>query len=73
MTWLKAKDAAAHSGGIHPKLLYAAVQRGELRVARVGAGRNLLFSVEWLDAWLVERAGGATKTGDSMPAKDKAA
>jgi hypothetical protein len=55
--WKKA-DAAAQDwcGGIHPKRLYEAVKAKELKAARIGAGRNLLFCEQWCDAWLLASA-----------------
>jgi hypothetical protein len=51
--WKKARSAAAEwCGGVSPKLLYAAVKSGDLKAARIGAGRNLLFCEEWIDEWL---------------------
>ena len=52
MTWMKAPAAAVYAGGISTKVLYAAVRNGDLRAARIGAGRNLLFRAIWLDEWL---------------------
>jgi hypothetical protein len=58
MQWLKAADAAREwCGGVHPKTLYAAVKAGKLKAARIGAGRNLLFSDVWIDEWLQKSAG----------------
>ena len=50
--WMKAPPAAVYAGGISTKVLYAAVRNGDLRAARIGAGRNLPFSAMWLDGWL---------------------
>ena len=59
MIWKKARDAARDwCGGVHPKLLYAGVQSGSLRAARIGAGRNLLFCEQWCDEWLQSSAAG---------------
>jgi hypothetical protein len=55
--WLKAQDAATEwCGGISPKTLYAAVTRGKLKAAHIGAGRNLLFCEQWCDEWLLASA-----------------
>lgn len=56
MTWLKVDDARKHAGGVSRRVLYDAVRRGELRAARVGRGRNLVFSVDHIDQWLLERS-----------------
>jgi excisionase family DNA binding protein len=56
MPWLKVDAARAHVGGLSRRVLYDAVRRGELRAARVGRGRNFVFSAEWLDDWLRARA-----------------
>jgi predicted DNA-binding transcriptional regulator AlpA len=52
MEWLKVDAARAYAGGVSRKTLYAAVQRGELKAARIGAGRNLVFCEPWIDEWL---------------------
>jgi len=56
MKWMKAALAAAYAGGVSPKVLYAAVRGGQLRAARIGAGRNLLFSEQFIDEWLQQLA-----------------
>jgi excisionase family DNA binding protein len=53
---MKAPAAARYLGGISTKTVYAAVRRGELKAARIGAGRNLLFCEEWLDAYASTKA-----------------
>ena len=50
--WFKAPKAADYAGEISPKILYSAVRAGKLRAAKIGAGRNLLFSEEYIDEWL---------------------
>ena len=52
MRWLKIHGACAYAGDMSSKTIYAAVAAGRLRAARVGAGRNLMFSEEWIDDWL---------------------
>ncbi len=69
-TWLKAKPAAAYAGDVDVKTLYAAVKAGDLKAARIGAGRNLLFCTEWIDAWL---AASATQGGDLASLKTEEA
>ncbi len=54
MKWMKAADACSYLGGISAKTLYAAVKRGDLRAARIGAGRNFLFCEAWLDEYATE-------------------
>lgn len=56
MRWMKIGPACEHAGNLNPKVLYAAVERGDLRVARVGTGRNMIFSDEWLNDWLTRSA-----------------
>jgi len=56
MRWMKIRAACEHAGDSNPKLLYKAAASGALKVARVGAGRNLLFCAEWLDEWLTRSA-----------------
>ena len=52
MVWLKVDEACRYAGGVSRKTLYAAVSKGCLKASRIGAGRNLLFSTEWIDLWL---------------------
>ena len=33
--------------------IYRAVQRGQLRAARIGGRRELRFLASWIDSWLV--------------------
>lgn len=63
---MKVGAAAAYAGGVNPKTLYAAVQRGDLKAARIGAGRNVLFCEAWIDEWL-----GATASAGRGPAPQK--
>ena len=57
MIWLKAPAAAREwAGGISAKQLYAAVRSGQLKAARIGAGRNLLFREDWVTDWLERTA-----------------
>jgi hypothetical protein len=51
MRWMKVRPACEYLGGIHPETLYAAVREGKCKASRIGAGRNLLFSDVWLDAY----------------------
>jgi hypothetical protein len=52
MRWLKIDAARQHCGGISRRVMYDAVAAGKLRAARIGEGRNLIFSDEWCDDWL---------------------
>ena len=56
---MKIGAACEYAAGVDPKTLYGAVKAGQLKAARIGAGRNLLFCELWIDEWLagVERAG----------------
>lgn len=65
MRWMKIGPACEHLGGISAKTLYAAVRRGDCMAAHIGAGRNLLFSEEWLDAYARARA-AVDERADSM-------
>jgi excisionase family DNA binding protein len=58
--WLTVREASAYSRcGV--KTLYRAVQRGELRAARVGGRRKLVLRREWLDAYLEATADNAPR------------
>ena len=49
--WLTAREAAQRAR-ISRNTLYAEVQHGRLRAARVGGRRSLRFLPEWIDEWL---------------------
>jgi len=53
---MRIEAACEYCGGVSRKVLYQAVALGELRAARPGAGRMVVFSETWLDAWLQSRA-----------------
>ena len=64
MRWFRCAEAARYAGGISEKVLYRAVREGKLRVARIGAGRNILFAEQWIDEWLqATSADTAASTG----------
>jgi excisionase family DNA binding protein len=68
VTWIKIDAARAYAGDVSRKTLYAAVHRGELRAARIGAGRNLVFCESWLDEWLARSAHPCdARTGSPVP------
>ncbi len=56
MAWMKVDAARRYAGGVGRKILYKAVAAGELKAARIGAGRSLLFSDMWIDEWLMTAA-----------------
>lgn len=56
MAWKKIDEARKYAGGVSRRLMYSAVAKGELKAARIGAGRNLLFLDSWIDQWLEARA-----------------
>lgn len=67
MIWKKAPDAARDwCGGISPKLLYVAVKRGDLKAARIGAGRNLLLCEAHCTEWLMAST-GTQQQGPTQP------
>jgi excisionase family DNA binding protein len=49
--WLTAKEAAARAQ-IGIKIIRRAIQRGELKAARVGLRRDARLRAEWIDQWL---------------------
>jgi hypothetical protein len=65
MRWMKINDARKYCGGLGARLLYDAVRSGSLKVARVGAGRNLRFSDVWCDEWLAQCAAKSYAPPDS--------
>ena len=53
MRWLKVEAAAQEwAGGLSPKTVYRAIRAGQLKAARVGAGRNVLLCEEFVEEWL---------------------
>ncbi len=49
--WLKSDQAAARAQ-VAKRTIYAAVNSGRLRAARIGDRRTLRFRAEWVDSWL---------------------
>jgi hypothetical protein len=47
--WLSTADASRYCG-VHPKTIFRAIRRGDLRVSQK-LGKNL-FRRSWLDSWL---------------------
>ena len=56
--WMKVTAAATYAGGLSKKTLYSAIQQGDLKAARIGAGRNVLLCEDFIDEWLRTRAEG---------------
>jgi excisionase family DNA binding protein len=50
--WLTV-DEAADRARCGKRSIYAAVQRGHLRAAKLGGRRELRFLADWIDAWLL--------------------
>ena len=66
VTWMKVKKASEYALDVSPKIIYSTVRAGQLRAAKIGAGRNLLFCEEFLDEWLratVEPVDHSQETG----------
>jgi excisionase family DNA binding protein len=53
--WLTVEDAA-NRARCGPKLIYREVRAGRLRAARIGGRRELRFTAEWIDEWLMRAA-----------------
>ena len=49
--WRTAEQGAARAQ-VGVKAIYRAVDRGELRAARIGGKRAIRLRDEWIDAWL---------------------
>jgi len=57
MPWKKVPEAAKDwAGGVSAKTLYSTIKTGKLRAARIGAGRNVLVSEEFVSEWLMNSA-----------------
>jgi excisionase family DNA binding protein len=65
MRWMKVGPACEYLGGIHRETLYDAVRSGKCIAARIGSGRNLLFSDVWLDAYATRCAEQPSERHDS--------
>ena len=53
MKWARVAEAAkTWAGGVNPKTIYKAIRAGDLKAARIGAGRNMLVCEEWVNEWL---------------------
>ena len=67
--WLKVGEAAERAR-CGPKTIYRAVQRGQLRAARIGGRRELRFLASWIDCWLVghetEQPGSGLAAGEQI-------
>jgi hypothetical protein len=53
---MKVPAAAKYAGNVAEKTIYAAIRSGDLRAARIGAGRNVLTCDIWIDEWLQSSA-----------------
>jgi hypothetical protein len=69
VAWMKVEAARKYAGGIGRKALYHAVASGQLKVARIGTGRSMLFHQQWIDDWLRASAERAA-TSDSAIGKE---
>lgn len=58
MRWTKVPGAAKHAGNISTRTIYQAIKDGKLKAARIGAGRSIVTSEEWVDLWLSACGGG---------------
>ena len=71
MAWMKVDAARQYAGGVGRKILYKAVAAGQLKAARIGSGRSLLFSDMWIDEWLMaaakEEGGRNIEAGSGQP------
>lgn len=55
--WLRVSEAAKRAS-CGRSTIYAAIQAGQLRIAKVGGGRIVRIKPEWVDEWL---QGGGTR------------
>lgn len=55
--WITVK-AAAVLAKVSPRFIYANVRRGALRSVRVGAGRSVRTTEQWVSDWLIAGATG---------------
>ena len=58
--WFKANRRPEKYRALGEKTIRAAVKNGELRVARIGAGRNYLLCDEYVDEYLRNRTSQPT-------------
>jgi excisionase family DNA binding protein len=66
--WLTVSQAADHAG-VSERLLYRACSAGLLRHCRIGAGRSIRLTTEWVDDYLEASARGGTvrEAGEREP------
>ena len=48
-----ARARSEFRGAVGAKTLYAAAQRGQLKVARIGSGRNIVTCEQFIDEYLL--------------------
>lgn len=66
--YLNAREAAARARcGV--KLIYRAVADGQLRAARIGGRRLLVFREEWIDEFIERSAVMANESGVAAPCR----
>lgn len=71
MRWLKVRGAAEYAGGLSQRTVYQAIRSGRLRAARLGAGRNVVTSAEWIDGWLGQLGAEAADLLRNPPAESR--
>jgi excisionase family DNA binding protein len=54
-TWLTVVEAAARAK-VSKRLIYSEVRAGRLRAAKVSGRRQLRFTPQWVDDWLIAAA-----------------
>jgi excisionase family DNA binding protein len=51
MRWIRVRQAAQRVQ-VSEKLIYSAIRSGALRASRIGTGRNVRTTEEWVDAFM---------------------
>jgi len=67
MVWITIAEAAKIAK-LSKRMVYAAAERKELRVAKIGAGRNMRTTEAWTHDWLLGCATGGRETSDGADA-----
>lgn len=61
--WITAK-AAAEIAHVSTRLIYVAIRSGALRSTRLGSGRSVRTTEQWVHEWLAASATGGPQTRD---------
>mgnify|MGYP000487920659 CR=1 FL=1 len=70
--WINVKTAASIAR-VSPGLVYTSVRNGALRSIRLGAGRSVRTTKQWVHEWLAASASGGPDGGSSQTVEHQSA